>query len=681
MRSPSYQVQFNSYPNHPKQEQVVVLNKASKQGLSFQRMVSGSFDRTFCAPSAAKDEPVLEMEKAEKSGVNASLHLEFMGVVTESGTLYRHWRAMPSTSFRKWLVGDGAKDSSEYYEFWDDANTLEPFRILEATGTLVVFQKTEEGVTDADVEAALGPANDNDAVAIAQGKSASYPLTCGKDELDGFHPVHGLVPHMVSVTVDLGSTDLDFYVQQLAEDVEAAIGVTEEADLAAQITDSAADRVDDGNSNASTTPEEDAAKLADSWAAMKTTRAGDSEHDFATYALRSLELFAMPDACADVCKKPLAAAQAAVDQNGDGALCNSSPVDKLLACLAELQSPLLQQCNQSPFLSNVMGQCPPAAASRMLDGSSEAEVGVLADGTHAVELGSLSPLARQQLGAGLHHAGQDVGDLSGARLLVNSTGGRDVVVGGGAVQSSTRRLSLITWCGNHVWPFCFQIAFPPRCAKTWDDTSGCKFFLKFMIKQPAGTGAFALKIRLYGEFDVLDKLGVPNPPVFGILFAAGGVNFEMKPACPNIKFSLEGYVEIGAQIGLDLIPGLLPRINLIKLVLKGGAKVKKSPPYYTYLDASRRRECGCGERRRGWGNWSRRRRAWWASQWHPPTCELMFYVKVTLTILVIRGWLLVEYYVWSKRTVITVGADYYQFWLLFWGSWAEFGSWKIYDKM
>jgi hypothetical protein len=670
MHSPSFQVQFNTYPNHPAQEQVIVLNKALKQGVSFQRMVSGSVARTFCAATDMGSEPVTHLEQAELSGVNASLHMEFIGVVSEQdGSMYRHWRVMPSDSFKKWMVGEGDKSVKEYFEFWDDAQSLQPYRILDSTGGLTVFQQSQEGVTDADVDAALGVATS---------------LSCGKDETDAFHPVYGMIPAMHSPVVDPSEKELDFYVQLLAEDIESRVNVTESEDLSEQARASAdvsADTEEGEADNSSTTAEQEQAKMREAWAAMKTTRAGDSEHEFAAYALRSRELFAMPDACADVCLKPLAAAQAAVEQAGQGAFCSTAPAQALLECLADLEAPLLNSCQQSPFQSNVMDRC--AFPAKSLQASTDAKVAVLADGTHAVDLGALGVATRQRLSAGLDEAlgGQSLGDLSGARLLVNASLDRKDVVIAGALASqnvpSTRRLGLIEWCGDHVFPYCFKIGVPSRC-----EDDDCKFYLEVKIGLPySGSPYFSLEVALGGSVNLLDKfLGIPNPPVYGEVGAGGGIKFSTKPACPGkINFSLEGYVQMSAGLGLDLLPGLLPRINLLKITLRGGAYIKKNPGYYSKHDHSRRRSCGCGERRRGWGNWSRRRRAQWVRKWHNGTCDVVVYIKATVEILCIRGWLLIEYYIMSKRFLITLGADYYEIWKLFWGSWKNFGSYVIMD--
>jgi hypothetical protein len=54
------------------------------------------------------------------------------------------------------------------------------------------------------------------------------------------------------------------------------------------------------------------------------------------------------------------------------------------------------------------------------------------------------------------------------------------------------------------------------------------------------------------------------------------------------------------------------------------------------------------------------------------TCELILYVKVTLTLLsVIKGWALYEYFTSSGAGRLTVGVDYYEVWKLFWGNWVN----------
>ena len=186
-------------------------------------------------------------------------------------------------------------------------------------------------------------------------------------------------------------------------------------------------------------------------------------------------------------------------------------------------------------------------------------------------------------------------------------------------------------------------------------------------------------MELGGSMNLLDKiLKIPNPPVYGTVSCGGGIIVSSKPACPKhgIKFYIEGYAMIGIAAGVNIV---IFSIDLIKIELKVGAKVKLIRGYYSYHDVSWRRRCGCGERRRGWGNWSRRRRARWQSRWHNEICDVIVYAKLTITILCIRGWLLGEYYIRSKRFKLTLGIEYYEFWKLWWGNWVAFVKYVILD--
>jgi len=174
------------------------------------------------------------------------------------------------------------------------------------------------------------------------------------------------------------------------------------------------------------------------------------------------------------------------------------------------------------------------------------------------------------------------------------------------------------------------------------------------------------------ELTLQAVLGIPDPPIYGSAYAAGGVTVSNKPACPahGIRFKINGYVEIGIKAGVT-IPGI-GSIDLLKLTIKGGAKIKIVKEYYSYSDTSKRRRWG--------GGWGRRRRHTWIAKFHPAGCDIVVYIKVTLQILLIRGWMLAEYYIKCKRWVLTVGVDYYEFWKFGFGGWVTFASFVILDK-
>jgi len=653
MQSPSYEVQFDVFPNHPKQEKVDLFNTLTKKSVSFQRM-SGSLARAYCEEGKAQ---------VSNSDVNRSLHMEFMGIAgEEDGRMYRHWRVMPAEAFRKWILNGETAKGKEYFEFWDDAESFAPRRLLDGNGALTAYGPWTDGVTDSDVEAELGEA-------------AAYSVSCDDDEKAAFHPAFGTVPHVMSQSHDLSLADLDFYVQELATDIASSRNATIEKDEA--------------------------------WGAMKAVPTSDSMSSFAAYALRSKELFPMPDACADACAETLADARNAAGVNGAGALCGSPQLLNLQECFGALAQPLVQKCVQSHFNLVIMQRCNQEARSVEED----AEVGVLADGTQAVDLDSLANADRQSLNAGIPEAGRD-----GARLLVNASSVDATAV---VDASGSGRRMFLEWCGNVLFPLCIKLAFPWKCKepkealKSFDyagkiitsvksftknvklskagiknllkgmkvqkNTESCKFYLKVLIavswdtipKIATKTAVFCISVILGGEFNALTVFAIPDPPIYGNLYANGGLLISTVAACPGkVKFTFEGFIEIGFALGLDLLPGLLPSIDLLNLSLKGGAKTQLVKGYKTRKDVSRRRSPCAGCRRRGWGNWSRRRGAQWKWTTYPETCEVVIYVKVTLTLLsIIRGWVLYEYFVFSGGGRLTVGVDYYEVWKLFWGNW------------
>merc|ERR1719487_2688054 len=137
----------------------------------------------------------------------------------------------------------------------------------------------------------------------------------------------------------------------------------------------------------------------------------------------------MPDACAAVCAEQLSATQAYVRVNGKDQICQAPSLSALTSCLQEIPSPLGDFCSHNPFMAKSEIQCGTETVRRL---SSLAVGQTLEDGTTSIDLDSLSLDTRMWLSTMLAEKLNDprLTDLSGVKLLYNSTGGDAVVYTG-----------------------------------------------------------------------------------------------------------------------------------------------------------------------------------------------------------------------------------------------------------
>eukprot|EP00930_Biecheleria_cincta_P012397 TRINITY_DN11612_c0_g1_i1.p1 TRINITY_DN11612_c0_g1~~TRINITY_DN11612_c0_g1_i1.p1 ORF type:complete len:1167 (-),score=203.33 TRINITY_DN11612_c0_g1_i1:1960-5292(-) len=671
MRSPSWQVQRSSFANHPSQELIDVVNKVHEQGVGFQRVVADADEvsvRNFCQETNMTGNPVLRQKSAENDEVNNSIHFEFIGLVTEGGkTLYRHFRMMPADAFLKWMGSDTEKrPEAGYYEYWDHADTLEPHRLLTPDGTLVVYHEVRENLTDEEVEVFLKTTVNGSSSANADG-SFAYRFECEENETGPWHPQLGKVPEVVSADTDVGEAELDFYARLLldrdTEDEDGLDASAEGMDVKA-LDDQSGNASNDTNAgNASATKD---AILRPAWSRLSVMASTHMEYEFAQYALKSKNLFAMPDGCAEACDAHLVATKAFVQQAGEDKLCDAPSFTALVQCLAEVPVPLGTFCAQSPFMATAETGCRISPARRM---KSTVAVETLPDGTSAVDLGRLDPETRLNLAAALAKSVGDLsfGDLSGVKLLYNSTQGSDAQAFAYKENDPTRghavsrRLGKVKRCDG----FCIFINVP------WSCEEDCRFKLEVSLSPTPGTPYFALTVELGGSVNLLETLfGIPNPPVYGSVSAWGGLSFSNRPACPNLPFTIHGYAGIGAAVGVNLV---ICSIDLLSVSLEVGAKTIHTPDRSRWERTDRRRRWY-----NGWGA-RRRRAAQW--KWHsePARCDVEVYGRASATVFLLKGWLKLAYQIMSKYFVITAGVDVY-IPLLWWGWWEKVGAWNLLEK-
>jgi len=92
--------------------------------------------------------------KADKS-IDSDMHFEFLDMVEEDGKVLRHFRMMTSDAFNSYMTAGGTRAKATYTEYWDFSDTLTPYRIMDADGTLTVFESLTPKCSDDDVTTAL----------------------------------------------------------------------------------------------------------------------------------------------------------------------------------------------------------------------------------------------------------------------------------------------------------------------------------------------------------------------------------------------------------------------------------------------------------------------------------------------------------------------------------------------
>jgi len=95
-------------------------------------------------------------EAQNSNKLDSDWHFEYMGTNEEDGQMLRHFRIIFSSEFMTYLYGDASKASAlNFAEFWDVAETLQPERLILGGASITVFESYTQGITDADVQAAV----------------------------------------------------------------------------------------------------------------------------------------------------------------------------------------------------------------------------------------------------------------------------------------------------------------------------------------------------------------------------------------------------------------------------------------------------------------------------------------------------------------------------------------------
>lgn len=592
MKSGGYELQISKFSNHPGQVKVDLFDRKAKQDAQFQIIEGRVGDgRFFCNTSGSASSAQKLEEAAAEKNVRMNLHFEYLDMVEEQGKLFRHFRMMPSEAFVGWM---GAKNASQrpkedYYEYWDDADTMTPFRIMNPDGTLIVFKDTTAGATDDIIRARL-----------AQLGSAAWTslLDCNSTEQMAGDDAHSpsldmKVPRMLNPTMDLPLGDMQFYARLYADNkVEESV-------------------MDDGNRT-----EKRKVGMATLRTIASSTNAGPLT-SFAKYAFKVINPVAMPDLCRDSCKAEMAALEAELTANPLTDVCNARATAAAIKCIADDASVRNILCMQNNFMQNINNNCIPAAERRRLEeiGSDDVEfddenqgmedsgqasdwyfrkLGMrhqqgdydyrssglvksgtrrLRDGTTEMNLDALDAAQREQLAKAI-----GVKDLKGGLLYFNLTEedranqkGHTAILQ--ATQSSgaeERRLQWVdlTCIAPSIMPGCIlYFGFPVRCNPITGSPT-CKWGLAVKV-QIGGPDHGAFSIAGAGTMRV-PPTSLP-PPLFAEVKVEGGIKITSRPACPGkMNFGLSGSIAITAACGLDF---WLISFNAASLSLQGSAEV------------------------------------------------------------------------------------------------------------
>lgn len=151
LHAPSYGLEIITHPVHFGQEKITLTDVATDKSATFQLLIGNREQAAHCASTV--DETLKEKKKAVADPqVDTDVELIFIGLVQEGAKVLRHWGWIFRDDFSK---GIGAQQSPGGGEYWDHADTLIPYRLINADGTIYITESFSPKCTDADVSAAL----------------------------------------------------------------------------------------------------------------------------------------------------------------------------------------------------------------------------------------------------------------------------------------------------------------------------------------------------------------------------------------------------------------------------------------------------------------------------------------------------------------------------------------------
>jgi len=151
LNAPSYALEIMTHPVHFGQEKITLTDFVNDKSATFQLLIGNREEAAHCASTI--DDSLKDKKKAIADPlVDTDVELIFIGLVQEGAKVLRHWGWVPSQDFAKGLGGNQSPGGGEY---WDHADTLIPYRLINADGTILITESFSPKCTDADVSAAL----------------------------------------------------------------------------------------------------------------------------------------------------------------------------------------------------------------------------------------------------------------------------------------------------------------------------------------------------------------------------------------------------------------------------------------------------------------------------------------------------------------------------------------------
>jgi len=209
LHAPSYALQIKTIPVHFGQEKITLADAATDKSVTFQLLIGNREQAAHCASTV--DEGLKEKRKAVADPqVDTDVQLVFIGLVQEGAKVLRHWGWIFAQDFSK---GIGANQSPGGGEYWDHADTLIPYRLINSDGTIHVTESFSPKCTDADVSAAL---------ALRTKTSIKDLMDCKVVKAD-----ESQVPKIPVDTAvrDLDENEISWYMSQVFGDYDSAARV------------------------------------------------------------------------------------------------------------------------------------------------------------------------------------------------------------------------------------------------------------------------------------------------------------------------------------------------------------------------------------------------------------------------------------------------------------------------
>jgi hypothetical protein len=93
-------------------------------------------------------------EKKQQTTTDEDMHFEYVGTNEESGVILRHFRMQATSNFVRKVAGDDVP--ATVTDFWDIAESMQPRRVLDGDGTVIMMEFERTSVSDGEIEKHFG---------------------------------------------------------------------------------------------------------------------------------------------------------------------------------------------------------------------------------------------------------------------------------------------------------------------------------------------------------------------------------------------------------------------------------------------------------------------------------------------------------------------------------------------